>query len=81
MTPPQPGKRRAVPKRDLPDDVEPDQAWRAPDGQHYKVFVVERDRLASLQRCTPGSRVLNARYMTKVPVERMQAQYELVSKP
>ena len=57
--------------------VEPDQVWRATDGQHYKVVSVHAG-IATLQRCTPAGRVLNQRYKTTEAVERMQADFKLV---
>jgi hypothetical protein len=63
-------------KSPLPADVEPDQVWRAPDGQHYKVFAVHHGR-ATLNRATPGGRVLNTRYQMHESVERMQAEWAL----
>ena len=65
-------------KRDLPDDVLPGQVWRAPDGQHYKVFDVEGNTLATLQRCTAAGRVLNVRFKTTISFDRMRAEYALV---
>jgi hypothetical protein len=53
-------KRRPSP---LLDDVEPEQLWRAPDGQHYKVVSVSSARVV-MHRATPGGRVLNTRYQT-----------------
>jgi hypothetical protein len=44
----------------LPEDVEPDQLWRAPDGQHYKVISVSNGRVA-MYRATPAGRVLSTR--------------------
>jgi hypothetical protein len=61
----------------LPDDVEPDQIWRAPDGQHYRVVAVTNG-LAELQRATDAGRVLNTRYRAHKQVERMQADWKLV---
>ena len=67
-----------MPARKLPDDVEPDQVWRASDGQHYKVVSVHAG-IATLQRCTPAGRVLNQRYKTAEAVDRMQTEFKLVS--
>jgi hypothetical protein len=72
-----PAKVRPMPTRKLPDDVEPDQVWKAPDGQHYKVVSVHAG-IATLQRCTPGGRVLNQRYKTTEAVDRMQTDFKLV---
>ena len=66
------------PTSKLPDDVEPDQIWKAPDGQHYKVADVANG-VAILHRCTPAGRVLNQRYKTTEPVDRMQSEFKLVS--
>ena len=65
-------------RKQLPDDVETEQVWRAPDGQHYRVAIVT-NTIATLHRCTPAGRVLNQRYTEKVPVERMQSGWELVT--
>jgi hypothetical protein len=69
-----------VPSRrsNLPEDVEPEQVWKAAGGQHYKVHSVTNGA-ATLHRCTPAGRVLNQRYKATVSVERMQAEYKLVS--
>jgi hypothetical protein len=69
-------KRRPSP---LPDDVEPEQLWRAPDGQHYKVVSVSNGRVV-MHRATPAGRVLNTRYHTNESREKMQAEWQLVSK-
>jgi hypothetical protein len=66
------------PAKELPPDVVPGQRWRAPDGQHYEVADVHNDR-ATLYRCTPAGRVLNARFQTHESVERMQAQWHVVA--
>jgi hypothetical protein len=66
-------------KLSLPADVEPDQLWRAPDGQHYKVATVGNGR-AALYRATPAGRVLNLRYQVHESVERMQDEWELVTR-
>jgi hypothetical protein len=63
----------------LPEDVEPDQLWRAPDGQHYKVISVSNGRVA-MHRATPAGRVLNTRYQAHESLEKMQAEWQLVSK-
>ena len=68
----------ATRRADLPPDVEAEQVWKEPGGQHYKVESVTNG-VASLHRCTPGGRVLNQRYKETVSVERMQADYKLVS--
>jgi len=65
-------------RKQLPDDIETEQVWKDPSGQHYRVFSVS-NTIATLQRCTPAGRVLNQRYKENVPVERMQAGWELVS--
>jgi hypothetical protein len=62
----------------LPDDVGPDQVWQDPDGQHFKVNAVVNG-VAKLSRCTPAGRVLNQRYTASASVERMQADWKLVS--
>jgi hypothetical protein len=67
-----------MPARKLPDDVEPDQVWRATDGQHYKVLAVHAG-IATLQRCTAGGRVLNQRYKTTEAVDRMREEFKLVA--
>ena len=67
-------KRRPSP---LPDDVEPEQLWRAPDGQHYKVVSVSNGRVV-MHRATPAGRVLNTRYHTHESLEKMQDEWELV---
>lgn len=64
--------------RDLPPDVEPEQVWRDPGGQHYRVDRVTNG-VATLHRCSPAGRVLNQRHTEKASVERMQSDYELVS--
>ena len=66
------------PTAKLPADVEADQVWKAPDGQHYKVHTVHNG-IASLHRCSPAGRVLNQRYRITQPVERMQADFEVVT--
>jgi hypothetical protein len=63
----------------LPDDVEPDQVWRADDGQHFKVLSVHAG-VATLQRCTPAGRVLNQRYKTSESVERLQNAFSLITR-
>lgn len=63
----------------LPEDVEPEQLWRAPDGQHYKIISISNGRV-SMHRATPGGRVLNTRYQTHESVDKMQAEWHLVSK-
>jgi hypothetical protein len=63
----------------LPDDVEPEQLWRSPDGQHYKVIGVSNGRV-SLHRATPGGRVLNTRYQAHESLEKMQTEWQLKSK-
>lgn len=65
-------------RRELPNDVEPEQVWKDGSGQHYKVDAVING-VAALQRCTPAGRVLNQRYKETVSVERMQADFKLVS--
>lgn len=60
-----------------PDDVDPEQVWRAPDGQHYQVASVVNGR-ATLYRCTTAGRVLNARYQVHESVDRMQADWQIV---
>jgi hypothetical protein len=64
-------------RADLPPDVEPEQVWKAADGQHYRVDSVTNG-VASLHRCTPAGRVLNQRYRETVSAERMQADWKLV---
>jgi hypothetical protein len=59
------------------EDVEPDQLWRAPDGQCYK--VVSNGRVA-MHRATPAGRVLNTRYQAHESLKKMQAEWQLVSK-
>ena len=63
----------------LPEDVEPEQLWRAPDGQHYKVISVTNGRVA-MHRATPAGRVLNTRYQSHESMEKMQAEWQLVTK-
>jgi len=63
----------------LPEDVEPEQPWRAPDGQHYKVISVTNGRV-SMHRATPAGRVLNTRYQVRESAERMQEQWQPVSR-
>lgn len=63
----------------LPDDVDPDQVWKDPDGQHFKVYAVVNG-VAKLSRCTPAGRVLNQRFTASASVERMQAGWKLMSK-
>lgn len=65
-------RQRATP-RAVPD-VEPEQLWRAPDGQHYRVVSVAHGT-AELQRATPAGRVLNPRYRTHERIEHMQADW------
>ena len=48
------------PKPPVPEDVEHDQLWQAPDGQHYRVLSVSGTS-AELQRATPAGTVLNVR--------------------
>ena len=60
-----------------PEDVEPDQLWRAPDGQHYKVISVSNGRVA-LHRATAAGRVLNTRYQAHESLEKMQVEWHLV---
>ena len=69
-------KRRSS---ELPEDVEPEQLWRAPDGQHYKVISVSNGQ-ASLHRATPAGRVLNTRYQAHESAERMQTEWQLLRK-
>jgi hypothetical protein len=64
-------------RRELPDDVEPEQVWKDAGGQHYKVDSVTNG-VAALHRCTPAGRVLNQRYKETVSVERMQADFKRV---
>lgn len=64
---------------DLPEDVEPEQLWRAPDGQHYKVISVSNGRV-SMHRATPAGRVLNVRYQAHESLEKMQTEWKLVRK-
>ena len=68
---------KRTPKPPLPDDVEHDQLWQAPDGQHYRVLSVSGST-AELQRATPAGTVLNVRYRKHEPIERMQADWKLV---
>jgi hypothetical protein len=70
---------RPPPSKKLPFDVEPEQVWRAPDGQHYRVFAVTGET-AELQRATPGGRVLNARYRVHHEIAKMQGDWVLVSR-
>jgi hypothetical protein len=61
-----------------PDDVEPDQLWRDPEGQHFRVVAVSNG-IAELQRSTPAGRVLNPRFKAHAPVDRMQETWTLMS--
>jgi hypothetical protein len=64
--------------RDLPPDVVAGQVWRDQnDGQHYYVESVFKET-ATLQRCTPAGRVLNARYRTTRTADQLLAGYVLV---
>lgn len=62
----------------FPPDVAPEQVWRAPDGQLYRVDAVSNS-IVFLYRCTPAGGVLNQRYIATSSVDRMQAQWDLIS--
>jgi hypothetical protein len=65
--------------KDLPTDVAPDQVWKEGD-QHWRVLSIHNG-VATLQRCTPGGRVLNPRYKVTASEDRMHAEFVLVSSP
>ena len=67
-----------MPKRDLPDDVEPDQVGARLMGSTSR-WSSSGTAWPTLNRCTPAGRVLNASYRTNVEVERMQEEYKLVT--
>lgn len=75
---PMAGRPSTSTKAKLPDDVVSEQLWRAPDGQHYRVAAVTNG-VAALQRATAAGRVLNQRHRSRAMVDKMQAEWTLVS--
>jgi hypothetical protein len=65
--------------KQLPDDVEPGQLWKDPDGQHYRVLRVSGGGVVAMHRATPAGRVHNTRFEVRETLEKMQSEWTRVS--
>jgi hypothetical protein len=61
----------------LPPDVVAGQVWRDSSGQHFYVESAA-GQTATLQRCTPAGRVLNARYRVNRTADQLREGFVLV---